>query len=365
MARPSLVSNAPAQRSTRVVPSSSAAGRRTRTAGLLAGIAAALTVVVLPATAQAAPSTPDAKATQATTPEQATQLASKADQQLEAVSEQVNDAQAQLVDRQRAVVESDKAVADARARVAALDGQMRQVARSAFTGENMSRFNALMTSGSADAFLDQVSTLDALAGHANDVLAQVTAAERAAEQAKVDAQTAAADAARSLDAVRDQQADLKEQIADYRAQFDALSAAQKQAVVVETAGVELAPPVKVAAPTASAQKAVDAALAHVGDPYVWGAAGPNAFDCSGLTQYAYAAAGVSLPHSSKGQSTMGTAVARADLQPGDLVFFYSPVSHVGMYIGNGQMVHASTFGKPVIVTSVDMAGYVGARRFVG
>jgi cell wall-associated NlpC family hydrolase len=62
---------------------------------------------------------------------------------------------------------------------------------------------------------------------------------------------------------------------------------------------------------------------------------------------------------------MGTAVSRAQLQAGDLVFFYSPVSHVGMYIGNGQMVHASTAGSPVLVTSVDMAGYVSARRFVG
>jgi cell wall-associated NlpC family hydrolase len=62
---------------------------------------------------------------------------------------------------------------------------------------------------------------------------------------------------------------------------------------------------------------------------------------------------------------MGTAVSRGQLQPGDLVFFYSPVSHVGMYIGNGQMVHASTSGSPVLVTSVDMSGYAGARRLVG
>jgi cell wall-associated NlpC family hydrolase len=110
---------------------------------------------------------------------------------------------------------------------------------------------------------------------------------------------------------------------------------------------------------------VDTALAQLGAPDVWGAGGPDAFDCSGLTQYAYAAAGVTLPHSSRGQSTMGTAVSRADLQPGDLVFFYSPVSHVGMYIGNGKMVHASTFGVPVIVSSVDMSGYVGARRLAG
>jgi cell wall-associated NlpC family hydrolase len=117
------------------------------------------------------------------------------------------------------------------------------------------------------------------------------------------------------------------------------------------------------APTAAAQRAVDTALAQVGDPYVWGAGGPDAFDCSGLTQYAYAAAGISLPHSSRMQSQMGSPVSRAELQPGDLIFYYSPVSHVAMYIGNGQMVHASTYGKPVQVVSVDsMSGYNSARR---
>ncbi|MEU2349902.1 C40 family peptidase [Modestobacter sp. NPDC049651] len=117
------------------------------------------------------------------------------------------------------------------------------------------------------------------------------------------------------------------------------------------------------APNGAAQKAVDTALAQQGDPYVWAAAGPDAFDCSGLTQYAYAAAGVKLPHSSLSQSKLGTPVSRADLRPGDLVFFYSPVSHVGMYIGNGQMVHAPTSGSVVKVVSLDaMGSFTTARR---
>ena len=120
-----------------------------------------------------------------------------------------------------------------------------------------------------------------------------------------------------------------------------------------------------AAPSGAAQKAVDTALAQVGDPYVWGAAGPDAFDCSGLMQYAYSAAGVSLPHSSSSQSRMGTPVSRDQLQPGDLVFFYSPVSHVGMYIGNGQMVHASTSGQPVKVASLDSMGSYNSARRIG
>jgi cell wall-associated NlpC family hydrolase len=121
----------------------------------------------------------------------------------------------------------------------------------------------------------------------------------------------------------------------------------------------------IVAPTAAAQVAVDTALAQLGDPYVWGAAGPDAFDCSGLTSYAYAAAGIALPHSSRAQSTLGTQVSRAELQAGDLVFFYTPISHVGLYIGDGMMVHARTFGQPVAVTSVDQAGYRFARRIVG
>ena len=133
-----------------------------------------------------------------------------------------------------------------------------------------------------------------------------------------------------------------------------------QASAPDTAAVAAAP---AAASSATAQVAVDTALAQLGDPYIWAAAGPDAFDCSGLTQFAYAAAGISLPHSSNMQSTMGTYVAKADLQPGDLVFFYTPVSHVGMYIGNGQMVHAPTTGSVVKIVSLDaMPDYNTARR---
>ena len=118
-----------------------------------------------------------------------------------------------------------------------------------------------------------------------------------------------------------------------------------------------------AAPTRAAQIAVNTALAQRGKPYVWAAAGPNSYDCSGLTRFAFAAAGISLPHSASMQSRVGTPVALNNLQPGDLLFFYSPVSHVGMYIGNGQMVHASTAGQPVkVVNLAYMPGLTSARR---
>lgn len=111
-----------------------------------------------------------------------------------------------------------------------------------------------------------------------------------------------------------------------------------------------------------AKAAIAYALAQVGDAYVYGAAGPNAFDCSGLTMMAYAQAGVSLPHSSGAQAGSGTPVAKSQLQPGDLVFYYSPISHVGIYLGNGMIVHAANPGAGVKVSSVDEMPYAGAVR---
>jgi cell wall-associated NlpC family hydrolase len=104
------------------------------------------------------------------------------------------------------------------------------------------------------------------------------------------------------------------------------------------------------------------ALAQQGKPYVWAAAGPSAFDCSGLVMYAFAQIGISLPHSSYAQAGMGQPVDRADLEPGDLVFFNGD-SHVGIYIGGGQMVHAPHTGDVVRVISIDAhGGYGHARR---
>jgi peptidoglycan DL-endopeptidase CwlO len=111
-----------------------------------------------------------------------------------------------------------------------------------------------------------------------------------------------------------------------------------------------------------AEVAVQTALAQVGDPYVYGAAGPDSFDCSGLTMYSWAAAGVSLSHSSSVQATQGVPVSISDLMPGDLIFYYSPISHVGMYIGNGQIVHAPHPGLSVQVVSMYEMPIAEARR---
>ena len=103
------------------------------------------------------------------------------------------------------------------------------------------------------------------------------------------------------------------------------------------------------------ERVIGIAKKQIGDPWVWGRRGPNAFDCSGLTSWAWAQAGVSIPRTSGGQAGL-PSVPLSELQPGDLVTYYSPVSHVAMYIGNGQVVHASTETRPVYVTTVSGAG---------
>ena len=140
----------------------------------------------------------------------------------------------------------------------------------------------------------------------------------------------------------------------------ALSPLPAQAHSVGGSGTVVAASAAAASP--KAHTAVNVALAQVGKPYAWGGAGPHSFDCSGLTKYAYGKVGIGLPHSSRAQSTIGKPVSRAALRPGDLVFFYSPVSHVGMYIGNGKMVYAPTSGSVVKVGKVDYMPFNIGRR---
>ncbi|MFJ1611721.1 NlpC/P60 family protein [Streptomyces sp. NPDC087228] len=116
------------------------------------------------------------------------------------------------------------------------------------------------------------------------------------------------------------------------------------------------------APDARAAEAVAFAYGALGKPYVWGATGPSSFDCSGLTQAAWRSAGVALPRTTYTQINAGQHISRSELAPGDLVFFYSGISHVGLYIGNGQMIHAPRPGAPVRIAPIDQMPFAGATR---
>ncbi|MGZ5364173.1 MAG: NlpC/P60 family protein, partial [Mycobacterium sp.] len=108
---------------------------------------------------------------------------------------------------------------------------------------------------------------------------------------------------------------------------------------------------------------IQAALSRIGSPYSWGGSGPSAFDCSGLVMWSFQQAGISLPHSSQALASGGAPVSLDQMQPGDVVNYYSDASHTAIYIGNGMMVHASTYGTPVRVAPVDNAPIYNVRRY--
>jgi len=172
------------------------------------------------------------------------------------------------------------------------------------------------------------------------------AAERARQQALLERQRAAAAAARL--------------------------AAQRAAAIQRATGSAARPsdgqsndpgPSSGSAPSAKGAAAVYWAQTRLGMPYVWAADGPSSFDCSGLTMWAYRKVGVSLPHYAAAQINRGTRVSRSNLRPGDLVFFGSPIHHVGMYVGGGDYIHAPRTGDVVKISSLSGRGdYAGACR---
>jgi cell wall-associated NlpC family hydrolase len=121
-------------------------------------------------------------------------------------------------------------------------------------------------------------------------------------------------------------------------------------------------PAAVAPIITAGQKAVDAAASKIGAPYVYGASGPDAFDCSGLVQWAFKQAGLNLPRTSYDQAAAGTPVSTNALQPGDVVSFYGG-SHSGIYAGNGEVIHAATSGTPVKRAPISSMPMDGARRY--
>jgi cell wall-associated NlpC family hydrolase len=322
--------------------------RRSRAAVALgAALVAAATGLLSPSAAGAAPGTAV----------EAGELVRQAAEQLTVVDEQVHEAELTVAAQQEAAAAAAAQAAVAQAAVAAYEPQLRAIAQSGYTGKTQSRFAAFLTSESATELVQQMTTLDMIAEHTNSVMSEVAAAQAVAQQAQDAADEAAATATAGLAQLEAQQAEVQKQIAGYQADFARLSATEQAAVTTAVAGRSLQAPRDLPMPSGAAGVAIQTALAQVGDRYEHAASGPDAFDCSGLTSYAYAAAGFSLPHSSRAQSQLGTQVSRGELQAGDLVFFYTPISHVGLYIGNGMMVHARTYGSPVAVTSVDQQGF--------
>jgi peptidoglycan DL-endopeptidase CwlO len=150
--------------------------------------------------------------------------------------------------------------------------------------------------------------------------------------------------------------------AQQKAKLARLAAQKEAAARAASARLTAGAPISSAAYAVKAAKAIAFAKAQLGKPYVWGATGPNSYDCSGLVQAAWRAAGVDLPRTTWDQVKVGTRVPVADLEPGDLIFYYSDISHVAMYIGNGQMIQAPHTGAVIDIQPITEMPIYGATR---
>ncbi|WP_410568911.1 NlpC/P60 family protein [Amycolatopsis sp. cmx-4-61] len=232
------------------------------------------------------------------------------------------------------------------------------------SGVQLNKLSALLAGTSTQDFLDRSSALEVIATGKNAAMGNLTGAVQQATDAAAKASDAAKRAQDARDAAAKLTQDIEAKQKTLQDQIDQLEAANKNLSASDRAAQKDrggSAPTDIKAPTAAAQAALNAALSKLGSAYVYGATGPSTFDCSGLTMWAYKQAGITLPRTSREQSTFGAAVPRDQLQPGDLVFYYSPVSHVGMYIGDGKMVHAPDTGDVVKISPLQ-SQYAGARR---
>ncbi|MFC2640701.1 MAG: C40 family peptidase [Propionibacterium acidifaciens] len=212
--------------------------------------------------------------------------------------------------------------------------------------------DAVFSANALNAVSEGQASTDAL----NDDISALADLNSGIDTAAADAAVKAAD---SEQAAKDKAAADKAAAAALAQQEASSSAAsaQSSSSAASTSG-------SVTASSASAQAAVNFAMAQIGKPYGWGSTGPDSYDCSGLMMAAYASAGVSIPRTSEAQQAGLTSVSLSNLQVGDLVFFYGG-SHVGMYIGNGQVVHAPTSGDVVKISDMNSMGPTGAARVAG
>jgi peptidoglycan DL-endopeptidase CwlO len=329
-------------------------------------LAGGLLIVPFGAGAVPSPQQPGVSATPTTSAQVQAKLAelAKTNGQL---TEQFNQAQIDVVSAQRAAESATRAAAAAQAALIVARHALASSLLAQYKGSTFSRTAALLGSDSGQNYLEKMQSLSFLAMHQKEVAVAAGEATAAAARADQEANALVSTARAKKAAVAKQRATLSAEIAKQEALLAKLTATERAKLLAATAApkaqvaeIQATP---VAAKSKGAAVAIQAALTQLGKPYSWGAAGPGAYDCSGLTMWSWAHAGVSLPHQSAEQQALGTPVSQSDLQPGDLVFFGSPAYHVGLYLGNGMMVHAPTTGDVVKISSVAMTGdYSGAVR---
>lgn len=262
-------------------------------------------------------------------------------------------------------------VAAAKAHIAEYQPMIDKIAAATYMGARQNPLAAILMSDSPQQVLDQMTLLDAVSSETGakveqyqHAVAEASAAEAAARKS-ADVARAAADQARAeVDRLHVRQGELTTEIGRVVTAWAGLSTPDRAAFAGSPFPPGFNPDVLLQglAP-GTGSGALQAGLTRIGAPYVWGATGPTSFDCSGLVQWAFKQVGKNLPRTSQAQAQGGVPVAREALQPGDVVIFYPGATHVGIYAGDGNVLHASTFGVPVAVARLDAMPYNTARRY--
>ncbi|ORA08179.1 peptidoglycan hydrolase RipC [Mycobacterium asiaticum] len=337
------------------------------------------------------------------------ELSRQAEQTTEAMHSAQLDLNEKLAAQQaaeRKLADAQAALATAKERLATFQTSVNRAAAAAYMGGRTDGLDAILTAESPQLLIDGLAVQRVMARQMSSQMASFKAAgeeavkaEQASARSAAEAKSAAEQAAAVRANLQHKQSQLQVQIAVVKSQYMALTPEQRTAManpgpVPEripdgspgAPAPEALPPGPDGAPapgqapapggvsvpftgpgegaTGDRAVVVQAALTQIGSPYVWGGAAPGGFDCSGLVMWAFQQAGISLPHSSQALAHGGQPVALSDLQPGDVLTFYSDASHTGIYVGDGMMVHSSTYGQPVRVVPMESSGPIyDARRY--
>jgi cell wall-associated NlpC family hydrolase len=274
----------------------------------------------------------------------------------------LQEVQARLADvraqAQRAQATADRAISSLNANAArAYRGVGSQIAE-------------LFDSASLADFSDRLEFIGSMAQADSDLAVEAESAQQEARWTAAELKATAEERQGIVDALAAKQDEIESRVAEARDLYEELDRKYHEALAAQAAAQEAAATIVVGspippppAPNANVASVLQAAYSVIGTPYQYGGSSPETgFDCSGFTMWAWSHAGVYLPHSSAAQYASLPHVAQSDLQPGDLVFFYSPISHVGIYVGGGSMIHSPQTGSVVSVVPIYWDSFAGAAR---
>ena len=335
---------------------------------------ALLAAVILLASAVPGHATPlDDKRSEA---ELARDAVEQLDVELEIAAEDYNEAAMVYEAASARVAENEARLASLNESIGVLETRLGSRAVDMYRDGPLGILEVLLGAGSFAEFAATWDMLMEVSASESAEAADLKAARAEAETAEAELASARAEAEAGLEGMSARKAEVESALAERRSiltgledEVADLEAEERRAQEAAAAAARAASPRTSRGDSggdpsrAPRSEVVEIAKRYLGTPYRWGAAGPDAFDCSGFTMYVYAQVGVSLPHSSRAQYHVGERVSRADLAPGDLVFFgLSRIHHVGMYVGDGEYIHSPRTGDVVRISPLDRSDYAGAVR---